>query len=157
MGMRFAQNMLFYIYTVFVPGYGEKTLHYTRNAVLGGVLASAVLGLFAIPLWSHLSDRVGRRPIYLGGALVSLLVTFPSFWLMGRGPGLLAFAIVLAMVAWTSSVVMSATRISSRDAPTSAVSRGGGMLMPGIVTCQFTTCASGNSICRSEPRDAADS
>ena len=38
-------------------------------------------------------------------------------------------------MASTSSVVMSATQISSRDAPTLAVSTGGGMLMPGIVAC----------------------
>jgi MFS family permease len=98
MGLRFAQNVLFYIYTVFVPGYGEKSLGYPRNATLGGVMLAALLGLAAIPFWSHLSDRVGRRPVYLAGAVLSLLITFPCFWLLGRGPGFLAAAIVLAMV-----------------------------------------------------------
>jgi MFS family permease len=98
MGMRFAQNMLFYMYTVFVPGYGEKNLHYTRDTMLGGVVLSAIVGLVAIPFWSHVSDRVGRRPVYLSGAVISLLVTFPSFWLIERSPGLVALAIVLAMV-----------------------------------------------------------
>ncbi|HYJ31662.1 MAG TPA: MFS transporter [Candidatus Binatia bacterium] len=97
-GMRFAQNVLFYIYTVFVLSYGEKTLGYPRSAVLGGVALSAVVGLFAIPFWSHLSDRVGRRPLYLAGALLSLLTAFPFFWLFGRGPGFVAAAIVIAMV-----------------------------------------------------------
>jgi len=97
-GLRFAQNLLFYIYTVFVPGYGEKTLGYPRNVTLGGVMLAAVVGLAAIPFWSHLSDRVGRRPVYLAGAVLSLLVAFPCFWLFGRGPTFLIGGIVLAMV-----------------------------------------------------------
>jgi MHS family shikimate/dehydroshikimate transporter-like MFS transporter len=98
MGMRFAQNMLFYMYTVFVPGYGEKTLGYARSATLGGVMLSAVIGLAAVPFWSHLSDRVGRRPVYLWGGVIALLVTFPCFWLIGRGPGFIGLAIVVAMI-----------------------------------------------------------
>src|SRR6267154_156013 len=98
MGMRFAQNVLFYIYTVFVPGYGEKTLGYHRSVMLGGVVLASLVGLVSIPFWSYLSDRVGRRPVYLWGAAISLLFAFPSFWLIERGPGLVALAIVVAMV-----------------------------------------------------------
>jgi len=97
-GMRFAQNVLFYVYTVFVLSYGEKTLGYPRSAVLSGVVLSAVVGLFAIPFWSHLTDRVGRRPIYIAGALLSLLAVFPFFWLFAKGPGFVALAIVVAMI-----------------------------------------------------------
>ncbi len=98
MGMRFAQNVLFYIYTVFVPGYGEKSLGYHRSVMLGGVVLASLVGLGSIPFWSHLSDRVGRRPVYMAGAVISLLLAFPCFWLIERGPGLVALAIVLAMV-----------------------------------------------------------
>jgi MFS family permease len=98
MGMRFAQNVLFYIYTVFVPGYGEKTLGYHRSVMLGGVVLASLVGLVSIPFWSYLSDRVGRRPVYLWGGVISLLFAFPCFWLIARGPGLVAVAIVLAMV-----------------------------------------------------------
>ena len=98
MGLRFAQNVLFYVYTVFVPGYGEKSLGYPRSATLGGVILAALVGLVAIPFWSHISDRVGRRPVYLAGALISLLLAFPSFWLIERGAGFVGLAIVVAMV-----------------------------------------------------------
>ncbi len=98
MGMRFAQNVLFYIYTVFVPGYGEKSLGYQRGVMLGGVVMASLVGLGSIPFWSHLSDRVGRRRVYLWGAVISLLSAFPCFWLIERGPGLVAVAIVLAMI-----------------------------------------------------------
>jgi len=98
MGMRFAQNVLFYFYTVFVPGWGEKTLHYPRNVMLGGVMAAAVAGMASIPFWSWLSDRVGRRPVYLWGAVASLLLTFPCIWLIEHGQGFVALSIVLAMI-----------------------------------------------------------
>ena len=98
MGLRFAQNVLFYVYTVFVPGYGEKTLHYTRGSMLGAVLIASVVGIFSVPFWSWLSDRAGRRPVYIAGALGSLLLAYPCFWLIQRGQSLVALAIVLAMI-----------------------------------------------------------
>jgi MHS family shikimate/dehydroshikimate transporter-like MFS transporter len=97
MGMRFAQNVLFYIFTVFVLSYGEKSLGYSKATMLGGVATGAFVGLFSIPAFAALSDRFGRKPVYLGGAVLSLLYVFPFFWLLGRGPGFVALAIVLGL------------------------------------------------------------
>jgi MFS family permease len=97
MGMRFAQNVLFYIFTVFVLSYGEKTLGYSKATMLAGVATGATVGLFSIPLFAALSDRWGRRPVYLLGAVLSLLYAFPFFWLLGQGPGFVALAIVLGL------------------------------------------------------------
>jgi len=97
MGMRFGQNIVFYIYTVFVLSYGEKTVGYSRGLMLFEVMLIALLGLFSIPLWSHLSDRIGRRPVYLAGAITSALVPFAFFWMIEQGPVVLAIAMVLAM------------------------------------------------------------
>ncbi len=97
MGMRFAQNVLFYIFTVFVLSFGEKTLHYAKSTMLGGVATGAAVGMFTIPLFGALSDRVGRKPVYLAGAVFSLLYAFPFFWLLGKGPGFVALAIVLGL------------------------------------------------------------
>lgn len=97
MGMRFGQNMLFYIYTVFALSYGEKTLGYTRSEMLTGLAVAAGVGLFSIPAFGALSDRIGRRPVYLAGAVLSLLYAFPFFWLLSRGAGLVPLAIVLGL------------------------------------------------------------
>lgn len=97
MGMRFSQNVLFYIFTVFVLSYGEKTLGYHKSTMLLGVATGALVGLFTIPLFGALSDRMGRRPVYLMGAVLSLLYAFPFFWILGRGPGFVALAIVLGL------------------------------------------------------------
>src|SRR5215472_3350704 len=95
MGLRFAQNVVFYIYTVFILSYGETSLGYSRSVVLRSVMLTSVIGLFTIPLWSHLSDRVGRRPIYIAGAMTSLLIAFPFFHLIARGPVFMALGLVL--------------------------------------------------------------
>jgi metabolite-proton symporter len=96
-GMRFAQNVIFYIYTVFVLSFGEKTLGYPRGAMLRGVMIASALGLLTTPFWSYLSDRVGRRPVYLAGSVISLLFVFPFFWMLQLGAGFVAIALVLAM------------------------------------------------------------
>jgi metabolite-proton symporter len=97
MGMRFAQNVIFYIYTVFVLSYGEKSLGYRRALVLQGVMIASLIGLLAIPFWSHLSDRIGRRPVYLAGAIASAAIAFPFFWLFERGPAFVPLALVLGI------------------------------------------------------------
>jgi MHS family shikimate/dehydroshikimate transporter-like MFS transporter len=97
MGMRFAQNVLFYVYTVFVLSYGEKTLGYSRSALLRGIVAVSVLGLVSIPFWSYLSDRIGRKPVYLAGAIIALASAFPFFWILGSGPAHIALAMILGM------------------------------------------------------------
>ena len=97
MAMRFGQNVLFYIFTVFALSYGEKTLGYSKSAMLFGLAVAAVVGLFTIPVFGALSDRFGRRPVYLAGAVISLLYAFPFFWLLGLGPGFVPLAIVLGL------------------------------------------------------------
>ena len=68
MGMRMGENGVFYLLTVFVYVYGEEELGLDKNTMLTGVVIAAALGLITVPLWGSLSDRVGRRPLYLAGA-----------------------------------------------------------------------------------------
>src|ERR1700709_2650099 len=73
MGMRIAENGTFYIFTVFVLAYGEDTLKLSKNTMLTGVIIPAAVGLISVPFWGALSDRVGRRKLYLAGAVFTLL------------------------------------------------------------------------------------
>ena len=98
MGMRIAENGCFYIFTVFVLAYGEETLKLSKNTMLTGVVIAAAIGLFTIPLYGALSDRVGRRKLYMAGALFTLAFAFPFFALLDtKEPVLIWLAIVLAV------------------------------------------------------------
>jgi metabolite-proton symporter len=68
MGARFAENVAYYIFTIVVTTYATKQLGLSSSFVLGAVLIGAAVHLVTIPLWGALSDRFGRRPIYLLGA-----------------------------------------------------------------------------------------
>ena len=97
-GMRIAENGSFYIATIFVLSYAETHLGLSRSVPLAGVILSAVIGLFTVPSYAALSDRIGRRPLYLTGALFILLFAFPFFWLLNsRSPVLMVAAIILSV------------------------------------------------------------
>jgi metabolite-proton symporter len=98
MGMRVAENGPFYILTVFVLSYVTAELGLSENVGLVGVLIAAAIGLVTVPLFGSLSDRVGRRPLYLFGSVFLLLFSFPFFWLLNTGvTPLIWLAIVLAV------------------------------------------------------------
>jgi MFS family permease len=98
MGMRVAENGLFYVYTVFVLSYGPAELGLTRTTMLTGVTLAAVAGLAAIPFYGALSDRLGRRPVYLFGAGFSLVYAMPFFLLLeSRSAGIVWAAIVIGV------------------------------------------------------------
>lgn len=96
MGARFAENAFFYIFTVLVLSYGSQQLGMGKPDLLNAVLLGSAAQLVAIPAFGALSDRWGRRPVYLGGTVFLLLFAFPFFWLLGTK---LPVCAVLAVVA----------------------------------------------------------
>jgi MHS family shikimate/dehydroshikimate transporter-like MFS transporter len=98
MGMRVAENGAFYVLTVFTLAYGEDELGLDKDTMLNGVIIAAAIGLITVPLWGALSDRVGRKPLYLAGAIITTLWAFPLFGLMNTAsPFLIALAIVVGV------------------------------------------------------------
>jgi metabolite-proton symporter len=85
MGARLAENAFFYVYTTFVLAYATEQVKVTRQTVLTGVLIAAALHIIAIPCFGLLSDKVGRRPVYMFGTIFSALFVFPFFMLVGTG------------------------------------------------------------------------
>jgi MHS family shikimate/dehydroshikimate transporter-like MFS transporter len=99
MGARFAENGVFYIYSVFVLTYATQQVKMDQQIVLDGILIAAALELVAIPLFGALSDRVGRRPVYLFGAVVTALFAYPLFRLLDTAsPPLVWLALVVAFL-----------------------------------------------------------
>jgi MFS transporter, MHS family, shikimate and dehydroshikimate transport protein len=98
-GARLAENGAFYIYTVFVLVYGTQKVGIDRQTVLNGILIAAACAIVAIPICGAISDRVGRRPVYLFGACVTALWAYPLFRLFDTGSTPLVWlALVVALV-----------------------------------------------------------
>jgi MFS transporter, MHS family, shikimate and dehydroshikimate transport protein len=99
MGARFAENACFYVFTVFIYTYAATRGH-SKQTILLGILIASALQLLSIPAFAALSDRVGRRPVYLSGALCMGLFAFPFFRMVDSGnPLLLWLGLVLGLTA----------------------------------------------------------
>jgi MFS family permease len=97
-GAFFVVNGAFYIFITFMVYYGTKVLHTSSSTMLNGTLIGAVGMAIAILLASMLSDRIGRLPVYLAGAVFVALMAFPLFWLVDtKSPFLIDLALFLAI------------------------------------------------------------
>ena len=97
--LRMAEQAPFYVFTAFVFAYAVGTLHMSRNLVLTAVLAGACLSFVTIPLSGHISDRIGRRKMYLIGAAMTGLFGFLYFGMVDTAiPSAVFIAIVLSLI-----------------------------------------------------------
>ncbi|WP_246257445.1 MFS transporter [Amycolatopsis anabasis] len=90
--------------TAYLHGRGfSATMAYTATMVAAGV------EVVIAPAWGLLSDRIGRRPVFLGGCLGLALAIFPVFWLFDTGDPVL---VCLAMVLGFSGCVIAMSALS---------------------------------------------
>jgi MFS transporter, MHS family, shikimate and dehydroshikimate transport protein len=102
-GCRMGENGSSYLFQVFVLSY-VVLLGVKSTVGLVGVLIASAVAMVTLPLFGALSDRVGRRPVFIGGTLFTILFAFPYFWLLGTKSTILIWiAIVLSLVlgTWT--------------------------------------------------------
>ncbi len=97
--VRMAEQAPFYIFTAFVFAYATGTLHMSRNLVLSAVLVASCVSFITIPLSGHISDKIGRRKMYLIGAAVTGLFGFLYFGMLDTAvPSAVFVAIVLSLI-----------------------------------------------------------
>ena len=89
-GARCAENGSFYIYSAFMLVYATQHAHIDRNVVLNGIMLASACEFIAIPSYGALTDRIGRRPVYLFGAIMTAVLAYPLFWLFDTGSTALA-------------------------------------------------------------------
>ncbi len=94
-GARVGVDVAFYTFVLFITTYIATYLELPRSYALNAVLVAAAVQVFLIPWFGHLSDRFGRRPVYLFGAVGAAVWVFVFFALLDTGSFLL---ILLATV-----------------------------------------------------------
>jgi MFS family permease len=88
-----------YIYLAFVFAYGAQVLHTDRNFLLMALIAAGVLSFFTVPFSGFLSDRIGRKRMYLIGAVATGIFGFIYFAMLNSlVPALIFLGIVLSFV-----------------------------------------------------------
>jgi metabolite-proton symporter len=93
--LRMSEQAPFYIFTAFVFSYTVGTLKMSRDFILAAVMVAACVSFITIPLSGHISDRIGRRKMYLIGVVVMGLYGFLYFGMLGS---LIPWAIFIAIV-----------------------------------------------------------
>jgi metabolite-proton symporter len=97
--LRLAEQAPFYIFTAFVFSYGTKTLGKTPDFLITAVLVASVVSFVSIPVFGHLSDRIGRKAMYMIGAAVMGVFGFAYFAMLNTGSAaIIFFAIVISLI-----------------------------------------------------------
>jgi MFS family permease len=88
-----------YVYIAFIFTYGTRVLGVSRDLLLSGMVTAAILGFLWVPVAGHLSDRIGRRRMYIIGAVFSSLYGFVYFALLNtKSPTLIFIAVALSLL-----------------------------------------------------------
>ncbi len=96
---RMAEQAPAYIYLAFVFAYGTQILHVSRDFLLTSLIAAGIVSFATIPLAGHLSDRIGRRRMYIIGAVATGIFGFIYFAMLNTTvPALIFLGIVLSFV-----------------------------------------------------------
>lgn len=94
-GSRIGSDVLYALVVVFTLTYVTTVLNLPRPLALGATMLGALVNALAVPLCGLLSDRFGRRPVYLAGAVLGVVWAFTFFVLLDMAQ---PWAICLAVV-----------------------------------------------------------
>ncbi|MFI6735903.1 MFS transporter [Nonomuraea sp. NPDC050451] len=84
-GLRFAEALPYFLLTVFALSYGSSALGLEKTQLNNAILIAAVLSFISHGVFSAISDRIGRRPVYFFGAVVVFVMAFPFFAMLHSG------------------------------------------------------------------------
>jgi MFS family permease len=97
--LRLAEQSPGYVFNAFVFSYGTLVLGASRDLLLWGLIVTTALGFITVPIAGAVSDRIGRRRMYIIGCVTVAVYTFIYFALLDtRVPGLMFLAVSLSFI-----------------------------------------------------------
>ena len=98
-GSRIGSDVLYALVVVFTLTYVTTVLHLSRPMALTATMLGAALNAIAVPLCGALSDKIGRKPVYLAGAVLGMIWAFVFFVLMDTArPIAICAAVVVGLL-----------------------------------------------------------
>jgi MFS family permease len=93
------------IFGVYALSYAVNTVKIDQSTMLTVAITVNVVALVALPLWALLADRVGRRPVFIFGALTPGALMFPYLWSVSQAniPLIFVFAVLMSGIAYSAS------------------------------------------------------
>ncbi|WP_239990374.1 MFS transporter [Ignatzschineria cameli] len=118
-GAKFVETAPFYIFSTFIVSYATINLGFNKTTTLTAVMIASVITSILIPMMGALSDRVGRKKLYVVGTIVMILYMFPYFWMVNQGSViLLVIATILGLgIIWAPITAVLGTFFSEIFAP----------------------------------------
>lgn len=113
-GAKIVETGPFYIFSTFVIAYTTTYLSFDRLTALNAVTIGTLVATLMIPLMGMLSDKVGRKPVFIFGTIGMMLFAFPYFYLLSLGSTLWLFvATVVALgIFWAPVTAVLGTMFS---------------------------------------------
>jgi MFS transporter, MHS family, proline/betaine transporter len=113
-GLVVIHNVGFYIVFTFLPSYFTKTLEFTKTNAFVSITIASMVALILIPPLGALSDRIGRKPLLITGAVGFAVFAYPLFMLLNTG-SLAAAVAAHAALAAIESVFVSASLAAAAE------------------------------------------
>jgi metabolite-proton symporter len=113
-GAKVVETAPFYIFGTFIVSYATSQLGFSRTATLNAVTIATIVTTILIPIMGRLSDKVGRKKLYVGGTILMMFYAFPYFWLLHQGSvALLIVATILGLgIIWAPITAVLGTMFS---------------------------------------------
>ncbi|MEH6988208.1 MFS transporter [Cytobacillus firmus] len=113
-GAKVVETAPFYIFGTFIVSYATTQLGFSRTVTLNAVTIATIITTILIPIMGKLSDKIGRKKLYVGGTVLMMLYAFPYFWLLHQGSAvLLVVATILGLgIIWAPITAVLGTMFS---------------------------------------------
>jgi MFS family permease len=154
---RLTENIVYYVLTAFVIVYVVEHNGGGKSTVLGALVVANLAQIMATPGFGWLSDRIGRRPVLLIGAVGTAVWAFAFFWLLDtRSPGLITLAMTGGLIfhsalygpqaAFFAEQFDTSVRCSAMSLGAQVPTLVGGSIAPFIATALLAAFGSGTAI-----------
>lgn len=113
-GGKVVETAPFYIFGTFIVSYATSNLGFSQTVTLNAVMVATIITTILIPIMGRLSDKIGRKPLYVGGTILMILYAFPYFWMLQQKSVLLLYVatIVGIGIIWAPITAVLGTMFS---------------------------------------------